>query len=188
MSTSKKNTTAPRTTYPKSYILERIDARLNTIKRLHAEHTALIEKYRVEHHKALNEYCDEMQVWTNRLANVTLPDLVKKAHQRAATKNSLSLEEMEALAGWFEKATEDVPKRPNDFRRTGAYHYRASDKEKAIYRANSDRKLLDKEEDDLQHARAHLVGTPVEEFSLTGLRQLGLLEVIKFNLGKETGK
>lgn len=145
------------TNYPKSYILERIAARRASIESKHTTDTAIVAREQAGVLEKQQTYLDEI-----------------KAKARDAIQTILDLE-----------VGDDVQR-----------NYRALNSVSSIYFSNRGvptlsqagaqaSARLDKyahELDALDHTEAYLKGTPVEEFSLTSLQRLGLMEAIKFNL------
>lgn len=66
----------------------------------------------------------------------------------------------------------------------GVYGYRDYEqKYNAMRKLRDEGNAAERELDKLEHAEAYFVETPVDEFTITGLKQLGLLDAVKFDLG-----
>lgn len=145
------------TNYPKSYILERIAARRVSIESKRTADTNLVAVNRdtvIEQQQVfLDELKAKVEEKTQSILNAKLSDDPDRNLNLLNSMSSIYL------------TTRGVPRWDNK-----------------ITAANTRLRQYDHELDALDHTEAYLKGTPVEEFSLTSLQRLGLMEAIKFNL------
>lgn len=156
------------TTYPKSYVVERVEARAASIQaKLRANEARDIE---------LSEDIDNaLQGWTKQfdadlfaarsVVVINLEDA--RRAQELAKQAGGRLPGEEPVSVW-----EENPNREQQLTRR---------KRQAVDRERETR-ALQAELDAIDHVKAYLQGTPVDEFTLTQLKTLGLLEFVKFDL------
>lgn len=169
--------------FPRSYIMERIEARIGTIQRtrgtaqrmadelivrravIRASELAAKATYDIEVARADTRYAD-------RLSRATTPEAVADAVLRHQdTIRGLGPEPK------VEKTNRVLAGDPEGWS-VGYGDAEASEVKQQLRLEAEERK----EEADLAHALTYLKETPVDTFSLTGLKQLGLLDAIKFRL------
>jgi hypothetical protein len=162
------------TSFPKSYILERIDARLAS------------QRSRIpDLEKVVQDEADRARsveaAWVGGL-----PMTLRAA---ATAIGRLKLDTPEAIR----KATEQTVDilRQLELTDPGRRSIPFSDKGekrreqlRKVENAKTALHIIRDEETSLEHARAYLVDTPVDEFSWTALKALGLLDAVKFDLGE----
>lgn len=150
----------PKTTFDKGYILQRIDARLASIK-------SQLEKHR----PILDEIVQKQRVLDREWAEKSVPRLERQLK---------SLKRYAKGEGTKEDA-ERVSNLGHGYSRS---YLSYEDRERKNVSEEAVRKLT-REEGLLIHARAYLVEAPVEEYSLTALSRLGLIDAVKFSLNDE---
>lgn len=162
-------------TFPKSYLLERIDARIASLDRQDAVDAPAV---------ALNRAAADSGAlgWLRGLPDV-LNSIARDAKKRLATLDSFTPgdhgSQIREAAKAIETRLGQVERDP--YPRPGWGTQAASDREAAN---NAERRIGERrrERDALTHTRAYLTDTPIEEFSTTMLGRLGLLDAVKFNL------
>jgi hypothetical protein len=158
------NAKKPRTTFSQDYIVARIEARVASLRGRVKEAGKTIEKLREREVEKRREYlmqmCTEADTWASRLDELN-----------SETEPSELLELSEQFSAWASKARE----------KPGLdYHSRIQLEE--LVREND---RFESELDLLEHAYAYLKESTIEEYSITSLRSLGLLDIVKFALTPE---
>jgi hypothetical protein len=157
------------TNFTKDYILKRIDIRIVVLKRVLATAQADAEWVEEERIKPLQNWArailESRQSVDEVLWEIAEGENRDRAHLRELYRRALGLAPSgNPGLGWdWERRQPQV------------------DKIASAKRIPA----LEEELDRLEHARIYLEGTPVDSFSLTGLKQLGLLEAIKFDIRTE---
>lgn len=145
------------TNYPKSYILERIAARRASIESKRTTDTAIVAREQGGVREKQQAYLEEIQAKAQEridaVLHTELGDDVDRNYRVLSNIGNIYL------------STRGIPS-------LGQQGTQASARLQQYAR----------ELDALDHTEAYLKGTPVEEFSLTSLKRLGLMEAIKFNL------
>ncbi|WP_284761542.1 hypothetical protein [Curtobacterium sp. MEB011] len=154
--------------YPKSYVLERIGARRVSLQAKQRAETATIA---AAEKVITDEYAETLPELTNRI------------------KELLAFANKSKLTGEMSKDQQVIARIRDESLKIGNPPYRMRHNERPGDMAARDRvaalsrlKDINRELDALEHTEAYLRGTPVDEFSLTSLKRLGLIEAIKFNL------
>ncbi|WIA96450.1 hypothetical protein [Curtobacterium sp. MCBA15_004] len=154
--------------YPKSYVLDRIGARRVSLQAKQKIETATIA---AAEKVITDDYAETLPELTNRI------------------KDLLAFANKSKLTGEMPKDQQVIARIREEAQKIGNPPYRMRHNERPADVAQRDRtaaksRLADitRELDALEHTEAYLRGTPVDEFSLTSLKRLGLLEAIKFNL------
>ncbi len=149
----------PRTTFTQDYVLKRIDARTGSIE-------MRIAALQPELAKVDAAVAVKAGKWAEKI--VKHAEAAKEAGLEIVKQGTLPTKEQIArtnsLASLLHPTYEDW-----------------SDRE-ARQTIEQEIKQLRREAGLLIHARAYLVESPVEEYSITALQKLGLLDAIKFNL------
>lgn len=154
--------------YPKTYVLERIGARRVSLQ---AKQKTENETIAAAENTITDYYAEELPELTNRVKELL----------HFATKSKLT--------GEMAKDQQVIARIRDEAQKIGNPPYRMRHNERPSDTAARDRvaalnrlKDITHELDALEHTEAYLRGTPVDEFSLTSLKRLGLIEAIKFNL------
>ena len=168
-------------TFTKTYILERIEARKASLKRQIDASSKILNEFNEGQKTKIGEWLTETDAWI-----VQVKDAMKAA-DRAFTLSSTPLEAAKSttalakliMGGRYNTPPQIAQQRGNPYFGNGP-----------IDTATKTLEAAEKELDALEHTHIYLTATPVEEFSLTGIKQLGLLDAIKFNLAdaKAAGK
>jgi len=168
-------------TFTKTYILERIEARKASLKRQIDASSKILDEFNEGQKTKIGEWLTETDAWI-----VQVKDEMKKA-DRAFVLSSTPLEAAKATTALAKLIINGRYNTPPQVavRREGQYFNNSP-----IDAAAKTLAAAEKELDALEHTHIYLTATPVEEFSLTGIKQLGLLDAIKFNLAdaKAAGK
>lgn len=154
--------------YPKSYVLERIEARRSSLAARQREIESEAIGFAEEMEGAL-------EIWTNNFHS----DL-----HRALEVNIFNAEDAQRAEDLATGAGGPLP----GFAPTPYAHDNLTREQRlTLSKREADRRDQEydrnaKELDAIDHVKAYLEGTPVDEFSLTQLRTLNLLDFVKFNL------
>jgi hypothetical protein len=158
----------PNTAYPKTYVLDRIGARRVSLQAKQTSEEAAIA---AAEKTITDEYAEKLPELTGRI------------------KELLAFATKSKLTGDMAKDQQIIARIRDEAGKIGSTPYRLRHDERPADTAARDRvaarsRLADitRELDALEHTEAYLRGTPVDEFSLTSLKRLGLIEAIKFNL------
>lgn len=162
-------------TYPKQYILHRIGARKVSLEAAQRE----AEGEAIEVAELIN---DQLDNWMD-----TVNDLLYQAR----SVRVLNVEDARRKVALAKQAIEtripgegSVGFYPENDTPEGALTRRA----RAVHLAEAGVQRRAAELDAIEHVTAYLQGTPVEEFTLSQLRTLGLLDFVKFNLARAKGE
>lgn len=170
------------TTYPKKYILERIAARKGSLERKLKEAGAFFDELERGSEEAIDNNASEI---LERIYHVE--KLAKKVRNVVGSSDRKELmrlyRDMMSSANTLASSKggdefELVFERDQIARGIG---YNDPRREKA-FEAKKTLERVPGEIAGIEHVEAYLTETPVDEFTLTALKQLGLLEVIRFDL------
>ena len=174
--------TAAGTLFPKSYVVERIEARIASIKARRGEAARRSKALNRQATKAIQAYAKAYKQWVSQSAAAAHEFAVDAASPDGA---------VQALRD-FRRAVPKTPEPPSlalfkesgePIDRRGARWWNASEEHSAVAELWEQEQKEVREQGSLEHALAYLQGTPVDAFSLTSLKQLGLLDAVKFDLG-----
>jgi hypothetical protein len=149
----------PRTTFTQDYVLKRIDARTGSIEMRIAALLPEIEK-------VTSAVAGKARRWAGKVA----------VELEAAKQVALDVAKQETLP------TQDQLGQIRGVRGEITQSYEDWDDRNRRQEVENEITQLRREANLLIHARAYLVESPVEEYSITALQKLGLLDAIKFNL------
>lgn len=153
----------------KQYVVDRIEARIGQIDKQVTEARALITKHQSD---AIPKIAKEIGKIEEKVVN-----RIKLAKEAAKTDNykdaAYQLSKLNSDLSGFRAS--DMP---GMLPHTGMY----SDKADPLVRAQNAIVQLPQEKLALEHSLVYLKELPLETVSLTTLRQLGLLEAVKFSL------
>lgn len=159
--------TAPKNTMTKSYIQQRITARKASLVSKIAAAQKLVDAWWDNIDDSLQLLLDERVKYANDLARS-----VKQGHEKFDKAKNVR-ERYAALQSMKQGGWTTLPSIPS-----GSNTYYANDLAKAIAELESAQRELAL----LEHAEAYLSESPMEDYSITALTKLGLIEAVKFSL------
>lgn len=172
----------PTNAFPKSYIIERIAARKASLQSKVDAGTKAAADWEIIARPKLLESLQAAAESAKKTA-----DLAAKRAKEAKTAD-WDAEQIRIFIGQSEerRSTRDTFPTIQGGSTWGfrEYETKLAEHRKLFEAGNAAQRELDK----LEHAEAYFVETPVDEFTITGLKQLGLLDAVKFDLGAGQAK
>lgn len=163
------------TTYPKQYVLDRIAARRASLEAAQREAEAEAIGIAEEISAALTNWEDEVDTLLHQARSINVLN-VDDAKRKLSIAKRASEMRVPGEGPLGRRGEQETPEQALSRR---AYDARLA--EPAVQRRAAELDAID-------HVTAYLQGTPVDEFTLTQLKTLGLLDFVKFDLARAKGE